>query len=416
MNDDVKISELPVATSIASPDVAPIVQGGVTKQASVSLFKSSFTNVYSVDANGDFQTVQAAIDAISGRATQANPPDAVVIDIGVNSFTETLFIDNSAGSWPIIIFKGVTNNANPDINATQSLAFNVLNVTGGNQLDLRIKDCACGHISTDSPLVLIYDNGNSNGNSIISTCSTGGSLTVGSMYGGGNGFCGNITANDTDILLFGITADAPTGSKVVSSANGSVTIANCGQSPEGTTFSSYTQSLFSVNAPNGTVVVNDSLLKNVTCQTARLVRSKIYGTLTIGDPTQPVSDDQGPYAYNYDFDRDGGASGTIALQPSSGSQGTNLPENFVVTGAILEIITPPDSSAHLATIALTSGESAGDLKTAAVVSGAPWSTTGLKALTALLKTTASRAPAMVIAVQDLTAGKFTLHIQGYLNP
>ncbi len=35
---DVKISELPVATAIASPDVAPIVQGGVTKQADVGLF------------------------------------------------------------------------------------------------------------------------------------------------------------------------------------------------------------------------------------------------------------------------------------------------------------------------------------------------------------------------------------------
>ncbi len=38
---DVKISELPVATSIASPDIAPIVQGGVTKKADVSLFGGS---------------------------------------------------------------------------------------------------------------------------------------------------------------------------------------------------------------------------------------------------------------------------------------------------------------------------------------------------------------------------------------
>ncbi len=37
---DTKISELPVATAIASPDVAPIVQGGVTKQADVSLFNN----------------------------------------------------------------------------------------------------------------------------------------------------------------------------------------------------------------------------------------------------------------------------------------------------------------------------------------------------------------------------------------
>ncbi len=37
---DTKISELPVATAIASPDVSPIVQGGVTKQVDVSLFGS----------------------------------------------------------------------------------------------------------------------------------------------------------------------------------------------------------------------------------------------------------------------------------------------------------------------------------------------------------------------------------------
>ncbi len=416
---DTKISELPIATAIASPDVAPIVQGGVTKQADVSLFKGSFTNIYSVDANGDFQTVQAAIDAISGRAIQANPPDAVVIDIGVNSFTETLTLDNSTGTWPIVIFKGVTNNGNSDIGATQSLAFNVLNVTGGNQLDLRIKDCACGLISTDSPLVLVYDNGNSNGNSIISTYSGGNGLAIGSMYGGGNGFPGPVTANDTDILLFGITADAPNGSNVTST-NGNVTIAQSGQSPEGTLFTSYAPSFFSINAPNGTVKVNDSLLKDVTCRgDLVLIRSKILGTLTRSDPTQFFSDDQGPFAYNYDFARDGGASGTIALVLSSGGNavyGGNLPSGFVVTGAILEIITPPDSAAHLATIALTSGESAGDLKTASVVSGAPWSTTGLKALVALLKTTGSVTPAMVVAVQDLTAGKFTLHIEGYLNP
>ncbi len=415
---DVKISELPAASGISSPDVAPIVQGGITKKADVALFKASFTNVYSVDARGDFQTVQGAIDAIAMLAAGNDPPDVVVIDIGVNSFTEHLTVDNSNNNvtWPIVILKGITNNGNPDLNATQCLAFSVLTITGnGNQLDIRIKDCACGHIQTDSPLVLIFDNGNANGNTIFSTFNGGGNgLTIGSMYGGGNGFPGAVTANDTDILLFGITSDAP-ASTPVNSTNGSVTVACCGQPPEGTILGSYTPSFFSINC-GGAVVANDSLLQDVTCQTARLVRSKIYGTLTTSDPTQPVTDDQGSFAYNYDFARDGGVSGTIALTPSSGSQGTNLPTNFVVTGAILEIVTAPDSSAHLATIALTSGESAGDLKTAAVVSGAPWSTTGLKSLVALLKTTASRAPAMVVAVQDLTAGKFNLHIQGYLNP
>ncbi len=414
---DTKFSELPVAASVASPDFVAVVQGGDSKQADVSLFKGSLTNVYTVDARGDFQTVQAAINAIAVLAAGNDPPDAVVIDIGVNSFTESLTLNNSTGTWPIVIFKGITNSGNNDLNAGQSLAFTTLSITGnGSQLDIRVKDCACGQIVTDSPLVVLFDNGNTNGNPITSTYNGGNGLTIGSMYGGGNGFVGAITADDTDILLFGIVSDAPVGSIIVSSANGFVTVANCGQSPEGTIFGHYAQSLFSINAPNGTIIANDSYLNDITCSSYSFIRSKAYGTITVNDSGNPSTNDQGSYDYNYDFARDGGVQGTIFLFPTSGSQGTGLPSNFVVTGAILEIVTPPDSSSHLATIALTSGESAGDLKTAALVSGAPWSTAGLKTLAALLKTTSSHDPAMVIAVQDLTAGKFDLHIQGYLNP
>ncbi len=52
---DVKISGLPVATAIASPDVTPIVQGGVTKQADVGLFaglSGSITNQQIAFGNG----------------------------------------------------------------------------------------------------------------------------------------------------------------------------------------------------------------------------------------------------------------------------------------------------------------------------------------------------------------------------
>ncbi len=395
------------------PQAQPFLSFGETR---VDPDGSDVTGTFGY-ANLPFLTVQAAIDAIAVLAAGNDPPGAVVIDIGVNSFTETLTLDNSTGTWPIIIFKGVTNSGNSDLNASQSVAFANLSITGnGNQLDIRIKDCACGQVATDSPLVLLFDNGNTGGNTITSTYNGGNGLTIGSMYGGGSGFTGAITADDTDILLFGIVSDAPVGSIVVSSANGFVTIANCGQSPEGTTFGHYTQSLFSINAPNGTLVANDSYLKDITCSSYSFIRSKAYGTITVNDSGNPSTNDQGSYAYNYDFARDGGAQGTILLFPTSGSNAGGLPSNFVVTGAILEIITPPDSAGHTATIALTSGESAGDLKTASVVSGAPWSTTGLKALTALLKTTSSHDPAMVIAVQNLTAGKFNLHIQGYLNP
>ncbi len=290
---DVKISELPIATAISSPDVAPIVQGGVTKQANVSLFGGSvnattaFVRPAPIGNNSTgsvggkpFLTVQGAINAVAVLVAGNDPPNVVVIDIDVNSFTESLMLDNSTGTWPLLIFKGVTNSGNSDNKASQSISFSLLSITGnGNQLDIRVKDCACGQIFTDSPLVVIYDNGNSNGNQIVSTHNGGNGLTIGSMYGGGNGFPGAITANDTDILLFGITSDAP-ASTPVNSANGDVTIANCGQAPEGTIFGSYTPSYFSVNAPNGNLTVNDSLLKNVTCGSINAIRTTIDTVVT----------------------------------------------------------------------------------------------------------------------------------------
>ncbi len=93
---DVKISELPVATAIASPDVAPIVQGGVTKKADVSLFGGAFLSAETVriepsgdDATGvvgnltkPFATTQGAIDAFE----LLNPlPSNPIILIGGNA-------------------------------------------------------------------------------------------------------------------------------------------------------------------------------------------------------------------------------------------------------------------------------------------------------------------------------------------
>ncbi len=412
--------------------IKQISYGGVSKKLTAQLISAldetltpgsspgggSFlsANTARVDASGNdatgtsgdltkpFLTVQAAIDAIALALTSS---DYAIIDIGVNEFTETLTIDNTADNFPVLIFKGVTNNGNQNDN---SIAFSSLTITAdGNQVDIRLKDCGCGSINTDSPLVVLLDNANFQGQAVISTADQY-TLTIGSVYGTG-ALPGTITADDSDILVFGMTADAPGGSSI-SSANGAITIANCGQAPEGTTFGSYTPSVFSVSSGH-TVLLNDSIVKDLTCKTAHLVRSKVLGTLTATDPTQPVTDDQGPYAYNYDFGRDGGASGTITLTPSSGSNGNSLPTNFIVTRAILEIITPLDSAAHLAHVAMTTGESAGDLVAVALVSSPPWSTTGLKSLSVLIKTTGPDAPAIVITTEDLTAGKFTLHIDGY---
>ncbi len=81
---DTKISELPVATVIASPDVAPVVRNGVTMQADVSLFLGSVpsidstTNVLVGDGSGN------AVDSIL-PATGIN--EGIAIGIGASSGT-----------------------------------------------------------------------------------------------------------------------------------------------------------------------------------------------------------------------------------------------------------------------------------------------------------------------------------------
>ncbi len=66
---DTKISELPAATVIASPDVAPVVQGGITKKADVALFgKPPFTlNPNDVLAKDEDDNV------LIGRSSSSNP-------------------------------------------------------------------------------------------------------------------------------------------------------------------------------------------------------------------------------------------------------------------------------------------------------------------------------------------------------
>lgn len=114
--------------------------------------------------------------------------------------------------------------------------------------------------------------------------------------------------------------------------------------------------------------------------------------------------------FTYDFSRDGGAQGTFILG--------SLPSKFVVTRAWVDVITALTSGGG-ATGALSTGQGAGDLVTAAAVSGAPWSTTGIKATSAVdtagsaIKMTASRQPTFVVATADLNGGKFNLYVEGF---
>ncbi len=89
---DEKISELTAATSVSSPDVVPVVQGGVTKKADVSLFGSFLSaNTARVDPIGDdstgtvgdltkpFLTVQGALTALEAQGGFLHTAPAVVL-------------------------------------------------------------------------------------------------------------------------------------------------------------------------------------------------------------------------------------------------------------------------------------------------------------------------------------------------
>jgi hypothetical protein len=113
----------------------------------------------------------------------------------------------------------------------------------------------------------------------------------------------------------------------------------------------------------------------------------------------------------YDFAVDGGAVGTIVLRSDDGP----IPAGSYIMQSVLDVLTLFTTGAG-ATAALTI-ESAGDVVAATIVSGAPYSTTGLKTTlqlgtgASMIKTSASRSPSLVIAVGAITAGKFRFVLQ-----
>ena len=115
------------------------------------------------------------------------------------------------------------------------------------------------------------------------------------------------------------------------------------------------------------------------------------------------------YRGDYSFAADGGAVSTIPL-----TGGLVIPSGAILLAAYLEVVTPP-TSGGAATIAVQV-ESAGDIQAAAAVSGAPWSTAGVKLSSARtfaaapVKTTADRDISIVIAAATLTAGVFRVYV------
>lgn len=110
----------------------------------------------------------------------------------------------------------------------------------------------------------------------------------------------------------------------------------------------------------------------------------------------------------YDFARHGGAQSSIVIG--------RLPLGTWIIGGFMNVETAPVGVG--ASIGITS-EGAGDIVAVAAIAGAPWSTTGKKAIipkrntpesTSIL-TTAARDVLFVISAVDLTAGKVQLYLE-----
>jgi hypothetical protein len=114
------------------------------------------------------------------------------------------------------------------------------------------------------------------------------------------------------------------------------------------------------------------------------------------------------------FDAGLAANRTIGPHPLT----VTLPSGAIVCGGVLQVLTPFTSAgANTGTIAF-SVETANDIVSAAAVSGAPYSTTGLKAITPKantpettgIVTTAPRAVTATVALQALLTGKCVLNL------
>lgn len=109
----------------------------------------------------------------------------------------------------------------------------------------------------------------------------------------------------------------------------------------------------------------------------------------------------------YDYDVHGGAVGSIDL-------GVGLSKGCVVVGGFMRVLTALASGGS-ATGAIQL-EAANDIISAAAYDGAPWSTTGIKAIVPVFtaatmkETTVDRNITFVIGAAALTAGKFEVHL------
>jgi hypothetical protein len=214
---DEKISELPVATSVASPDVIPVVQGGITKRADVSLIGSfPSVNIARVDPSGSdsagtvgdlskpFLTVQGSINAIES-GSYANP----IIDIGNpgDDLNEDL-----TTSLPNLHFKASDERFAPFHSLSCSsdgtyLQFTHINLSGG------IAANSTGGLSVDCHDSYIGNLTNTSGPIFVS----GAAGSKGSIYG-------TVSCPGFNIYIINMDGDGLIGNLVIDSAGSNVVL------------------------------------------------------------------------------------------------------------------------------------------------------------------------------------------------
>lgn len=118
---------------------------------------------------------------------------------------------------------------------------------------------------------------------------------------------------------------------------------------------------------------------------------------------------------SYDFAKQGGLQGTISLLVEDGKP-AKLPSRAIVKDVLIDVLTAP-TSGGAATIALSTGQAANDLKAATAIASYTGIVAGVPVGSAAtsIKLTADRTPNMVVATADLTAGKFNVLIEYFFS-
>lgn len=109
------------------------------------------------------------------------------------------------------------------------------------------------------------------------------------------------------------------------------------------------------------------------------------------------------------------SSGVSNKTAAAHGTGIKLPAHAIVCGGFMDVNTAFTGSGASVAVHI---ESANDIQTAAAISGAPWSTIGLKAIvpkantpeSTAIKLTAERELTVTVSAAALTAGKVTIYL------